>query len=121
MILMATHKNLTLYFILIVLSTFGADSHKGQASLNLRVAKGDLLLLAPILLAQQPRQCLAFGSVVSPGLTEANGTAWEAGCFLYNDHYHFILPETRMTVWRTDQEMHCRCKSKAGDEWSYLR
>lgn len=87
MILMATHKNLTLYFKLIVLSTFGADSHKGQASLNLRVAKDDLLLLAPILLAQQPLQCLAFGSVVSPGLTEANGTAWEARCFLYNDHH----------------------------------
>lgn len=86
-----------------MLSTFGEDSHKGQASLNLGVAKDDLPLLAPILLAlclcvhmaQQPLQCLTFGAVVLPGLTEANGTAWQAGCVLYNDHYHFILPEAR--------------------------
>lgn len=45
---MVTQIGLTLHCILIVLSTFGADSHKGQASLNLCVAKDDLLRLAPI-------------------------------------------------------------------------
>lgn len=110
---MVTQISLTLHCILIVLSTFGADSHKGQASLNLCVAEDDLLLLAPaeglqvgtmlaldllalclwVHMARRHLERLAVGSVVSPGLTEANGTAWSE-------------------VW-TDRDAF-QCKGKAG-------
>lgn len=44
----------------------------------------------------QPLQCLVFGSVVSPDLTEAHrAQPGKLGASCTMDHYHFTLPETR--------------------------